>query len=95
MLDQYLLNGIPILEDENVLAGLISPYELTDKITEKFIGKAKEYDTKTLSNFISESQQNYGNYIYTDESQYSEFRILFDFIDYIELTCDKYNSIFL
>lgn len=89
MLDQYLLNGVPIFEEENVLAGLISPYELTDKITEKFIGKAKEYDKKTLVNFVRDSQVNYENYIFTDESSYSEYRILFDFIDYVELNCDK------
>lgn len=89
MIDQYLLNGVPILEDENVLTGLISPYEITDKITEKFIGKAKEYDTKTLSNFVKDSQINYENYIYTDENYYTEYRILYDFIDFIELNCDK------
>ncbi len=89
MLDQFLLNGVPVFEEENVLAGLISPYEITDKITEKFIGKAKDYDTKTLANFLRESQVNYENYIYTDETSYSEYRILYDFIDYIELNCDK------
>ena len=89
MLDQFLLNGVPIFEEETVLSGLITPYEITDKITEKIIGKAKDYDIKTLANFVRDSQINYENYIYTDENQYSEYRILFDFIDYIELVCDR------
>lgn len=89
MIDQFLLNGVPIFDEENVLSGLISPYEITDKITEKLIGKAKDYDTKTLSNFVRESQVSYDNYVYTDENYYSEYRLLFDFVDYIEFNCDR------
>jgi len=89
MLDQFLLNGVPLFEEETVLSGLINPYDYTDKITEKIIGKAKDYDVKTLGNFVRDSQVNYENYIYTDENQYSEYRILFDFIDYVDMVCDR------
>lgn len=89
MLDQFLLNGVPLFEEETVLSGLINPYDYTDKITEKIIGKAKDYDVKTLANFVQSSQMNYENYLYTDENQYSEYRILFDFIDYVDIICDR------
>ena len=87
MIDQYLLNGTPIISDVNILAGLICPYGLSDKITEKVIGKAKEYDTRTLSNYIRESQSNYDSYKYTNETE--SCQILFDFVDYLDITYDR------
>jgi hypothetical protein len=89
MIDQYLLNGIPCFNEVNVLAGLICPYGMTDKITEKFIGKAKEYETKTLSNFVRESQTNYDCFRYTNESIEGQNQLLFDFIDNLDLSYDK------
>ena len=89
MIDQYLLCGVPVLNDVNVLSSLITPYKLTDKITEKFVGKAKDYDTKTLSNFISQTQTSYNGYKYLDENIRSNYEILFHFVDYLELTCDR------
>jgi hypothetical protein len=89
MIDQYLLCGVPVLNDVNVLSSLITPYKLTDKITEKFVGKAKDYDTKTFSNFISQTQTSYNGYKYLDENIRSNYEILFHFVDYLELTCDR------
>jgi hypothetical protein len=89
MIDQYLLGGVPSFNEVNVLSGLVSPYALTDKITEKFIGKAKEYDTRTLMNYVRETQTGYDNYKYINENIELEYKILFDFIDNIELICDK------
>lgn len=77
------------MSEINVLAGLICPYALTDKITEKFIGKAKDYDTKTLLNYVNATQANDDTYKYQNENVQSSYEILFDFIDYLELTCDK------
>jgi hypothetical protein len=37
MLDQLFIGGVPGFSEINVLAGLVSPYALTDKISEKFI----------------------------------------------------------
>ncbi len=91
MIDQYIINGVPIVSDLNILAGLICPYGLTDKITEKVIGKAKEYDTRTLSNYIREAQSAYDGYKYTNEVE--QCQILFDYIDYLEITFDKYRYI--
>jgi hypothetical protein len=94
MIDQYLLNGVPIFNEVNVLSGLISPYKITDKITEKFIGRAKDYDTRTLSNFLAQTQTSYDNYKYLDENIKSNYEVLFHFNDYLELTCDKsFNQI--
>jgi hypothetical protein len=89
MLDQYLLNGTPSFSEVNVLAGLVCPYGMTDKITEKFIGKAKDYDTKTLSNFVRDSQMGYDTYKYNNECFEGNNQLLFDFIDYVEFTYDK------
>jgi len=89
MVDQYLLCGVPVLNDVNVLSSLITPYKLTDKITEKLIGKAKDYDTKTLSNFLAQTQTSYNGYKYLDENIKQHYEILFHFVDYLELTCDR------
>ena len=89
MIDQYLLAGIPCFNDVNVLAGLVCPYGMTDKITEKFIGKAKEYETKTLSNFVRKSQTTYDLHKYINDNVEGTYQLLFDFIDYAELSYDK------
>jgi hypothetical protein len=90
MIDQYLISGVPVLNDVNVMSSLIAPYKLTDKITEKLVGKAKDYETRTLSNFISQLQTSYDGYKYLDENVRGNYEILFHFIDYLELTCDRY-----
>ena len=54
MIDQYLLNGVPVINEVNALSGLVSPYNFKDKITEKFIGKAKDYDRRTLLNYVTQ-----------------------------------------
>ncbi len=90
MIDQYLLNGIPITSEINALSALVSPYRFKDKISEKFIGKAKEYDTKTLVNYLRESQVTYDNYKYINENIKTNYEVLFHFVDYLDLTCDKY-----
>jgi hypothetical protein len=94
MIDQYLLNGVPCFNETNVLAGLVCPYGVTDKITEKLIGKAKEYETKTLSNYIRESQSTYDGYKYNDENIEGSYQVLFDFIDYLDVSCDRYVFIY-
>lgn len=94
MIDQYLVNGVPVINEVNVLAGLICPYGVTDKITEKVIGKAKEYDTKTLSNYTRETQTSYEGYKYSNENIDINYQILFDYIDYLDIVCDKgFNQI--
>ena len=90
MVDQYLICGVPVLNDVNVLSSLIAPYNLTDKITEKLVGKAKDYETKTLTNFFSQLQTSYDGYKYLDENVRGNYEILFHFIDYLELICDRY-----
>jgi hypothetical protein len=88
-LDQYLINGIPAITEPNVFAGLISPYDFTDKLTEKVIGKAKEYDTKTLANYVRERQTTYDSSTYNNENFEGRDEILFDFNDYLDLICDR------
>jgi hypothetical protein len=90
MIDQYLLSGVPVLSDSNALSALVSPYKLKDKISEKFIGKAKEYDTRTLLNYIRESQISYDNYKYYNENIKNNYEVLFHYVDNLELTCDRY-----
>jgi hypothetical protein len=89
MIDQYLICGVPVFNDVNILNSLIMPYKLTDKITEKLVGKAKDYETRTLCNFIFQTQTGYDGYKYLDENVRGNYEILFHFIDYLELTCDR------
>lgn len=89
MIDQYLLNGVPVFDEMNVLTGLVKPYAITDKITEKIIGKAKEYDTRTLRNFVKETQVNHEGYKYLNENYNSECGVYFHFNDYLDLIMDK------
>ncbi len=94
MIDQYIINATPVLSDINTLSSLISPYNFKDKLTEKFIGKAKDYDTRTLSNCIRETQTTYDTYRYTNENIRNNYEILFHYNAYVEMTCDRnYNQI--
>lgn len=95
MIDQYLLDGIPVFDDVNILSSLICPYGVTDKFTEKFIGKAKEYDTKTLTNYLNELNLNNDSvFKYKNEITNLSNQILFHFIDYLEISLDKdFNNI--
>lgn len=89
LIDQYLLKGYPIFNEMPVLSSLICPNSITDKITEKFVGKVKEYDTRTLSNYMKELQINHEGFKYNDETNYAVYEILFDFYDFIDCTVDK------
>jgi hypothetical protein len=95
MIDTFLLGGIPTISETNVLASSVSAYNLKDKITEKFIGKAKEYDRRTLLNYLRESQTTYDNFKYANENiRSNNYEVLFHFNDILELTCDKnFNQI--
>lgn len=89
MIDQFLISGVPVFNEVNALSGLISPYNFKDKLTEKFIGKAKEYDTRTLLNFVRDTQTSYENFKYLNENIKNNYEVLFHFNDYLELSCDK------
>ena len=91
MLDHYIPNGIPLLSDQNVLTTLVTPYKLTDKIGEKIIGIAKTYNTVTLDAYVNNAQieMNADFIKYRDELCKSLPQLLFDYIDYVTLTCDK------
>ena len=91
MLDHYIPNGIPLLSDQNVLTTLVSPYKLTDKIGEKIIGIAKTYNTVTLDAYVNNAQiELNADFIkYRDELCKSLPQLLFDYIDYVNITCDK------
>lgn len=89
MIDQFILCGIPLFVDSNILEELVKPYAITDKISEKIIGKAKYYDTKTLSNYIKDRQIYQHVYKYNDEIRSINPKIYFDFNDYIDLSADK------
>jgi hypothetical protein len=95
MIDTFLLGGIPTISETNVLASSVSAYNLKDKITEKFIGKAKEYDRRTLLNYLRESQTTYDSFKYANENiRSNNYEVLFHFNDILELTCDKnFNQI--
>ena len=71
------------------MSSLICPNSLTNKITEKFVGKVKEYDTKTLYNYMKDLQVNEEGYKYNNETTFSTYQILFDFYDNLECTVDK------
>jgi hypothetical protein len=89
LIDQCLVKGYPIFNEIPVMSSLICPNSLTNKITEKFVGKVKEYDTKTLYNYMKDLQVNEEGYKYNNETTFSTYQILFDFYDNLECTVDK------
>jgi len=89
LIDQFLVKGYPIFNEIPVMSSLICPNSLTNKITEKFVGKVKEYDTKTLYNYMKDLQVNEEGYKYNNETTFSTYQILFDFYDNLECTVDK------
>ena len=91
MIIQYELKGIPIFNEIPVLSSLICPNSLTNKITEKFVGKVKEYDTRTLNNYMKDLQINDEGFKYSNETAFAAYEILFDFYDFIECTVDRFR----
>jgi len=89
LIDQFLVKGYPIFNEIPVMSSLICPNSLTNKITEKFVGKVKEYDTKTLYNYMKDLQVYEEGYKYNNETTFSTYQILFDFYDNLECTVDK------
>lgn len=89
-LDQFLLNGVPVINDIHLISSMISPSMIADKISEKLIGKVKEYECNTLVNYLDGTQSSndlFNKYV----NDYSDInnQLLFDFIDNLELTLDK------
>lgn len=89
MIEHMISANVPVINENVVLSSMVRPYGLTDKISEKIIGIAKNYDTSLLSSFLSGVQLGNQIYKYEDESQKSTPTILFDFIDKIRCICDK------
>ena len=89
MIDQYITDGVPTFNEENVLASLISPIDLTDKITENIIGKNKDYNTSTLNNYLREIQTGYDSFKYKNDNIVGNYQLLFNYRDNLELVYDK------
>jgi len=93
MIDQYIMDGVPSFQEENVLASLISPIDFTDKITENIIGKNKDYKCTTLNNFLREIQSGYDTFKYKNDNIVGNYQLLFNFKDNLDLVYDKYLNI--
>lgn len=96
MIDFYLLDGIPIIEDHAILASLIQSYDFSDKLTENYIGKPKTYDCTTLESYLKESQSNkdFLYYTYPYAKKLDKDKVLIDYIDEVNYgVLDKNNSI--
>ena len=97
MLQHYLNYGVPIYSDSYINSSLINPYKLTDKISEKIIGLAKVYNILTIKNYLQNLQLNLKNdnkFFYFDKNKEQQTpKILFDYIDKINLICDKKGNI--
>ena len=96
MLQHYLNYGVPIYTDSYINSSLINPYKLTDKISEKIIGLAKIYNISTIKNYLQNLQLNLKNdnkFFYIDKNKEQTPKVLFDYIDKINLICDKKGNI--
>ena len=96
MLQHYLNYGVPIYSDSYINSSLINPYKLTDKISEKIIGLAKVYNILTIKNYLQNLQLNLKNdnkFFYIDKNKEQTPKVLFDYIDKINLICDKKGNI--
>ena len=89
MIDQYIMDGVPSFQEDNVLASLISPSDFTDKITENWIGKTKDYKCTTLNNFMREIQSGYDTFKYKNDNIIGNYQLLFNFEDILDLIYDK------
>jgi hypothetical protein len=96
MIDFYLLDGVPVIEDHAVLASLIQSYDFSDKITENYIGKPKIYDCSTLEAYLKESQCNkdFLYYTYPYAKKLDKDKVLIDYIDDVNYcVLDKNNCV--
>ena len=94
MIDHYLTKGIPNFNDTYVLSTLTSPYGIKDKISEKIMGIAKNYNSNVLNNYLSNLQLNKNeNYMYKDDNKTNFQNIFFDYIDNLYITLDKKSNI--
>jgi hypothetical protein len=89
LVDQFLVKGYPVFNEISVMSSLVNPNSLTNKITEKFVGKVKEYDTKTFNNYLKELQMNDEGYKFNNETAFAAYELLFDYYDNLECTLDK------
>ena len=94
MIDHFLTKGIPNFNDTFVLSTLTSPYGIKDKISEKIMGIAKNYNSNVLKNYLSNLQLNKNeNYMYKNEDKTQFQNIFFDYIDNLYITLDKKSNI--
>ena len=94
MIDHFLTKGIPNFNDTFVLSTLTSPYGIKDKISEKIMGIAKNYNSNVLKNYLSNLQLNKNeNYMYKDDNKTNFQNIFFDYIDNLYITLDKKSNI--
>ena len=94
MIDHFLTKGIPNFNDTFVLSTLTSPYGIKDKISEKIMGIAKNYNSNVLKNYLSNLQLNKNeNYMYKNEDRNKFQNIYFDYIDNLYVTLDKKSNI--
>ena len=80
MIDHFISASLPIINNKSVLSSLITPYALTDKISEKIIGLAKSYDSLTLEDYLEHLQINGKEYEFHIEKNRYTTTILFDYI---------------
>ena len=90
MIDHFLTKGIPNFSENYILSTLTSPYGIKDKISEKIMGIAKNYNANVLKNYLSNLQFNKNeNYMYKDDDISQFQNIYFDYFDNLTITLDK------
>ena len=93
MIDHFISASLPIINNKSVLSSLITPYALTDKISEKIIGLAKSYDSLTLEDYLEHLQINGKEYEFHIEKNRYTTTILFDYIDNVNVVVDKKTTV--
>ena len=94
MIDHFLTKGIPNFSENYILSTLTSPYGIKDKISEKIMGIAKNYNANVLKNYLSNLQFNKNeNYMYKDDDISQFQNIYFDYFDNLTITLDKKSNI--
>lgn len=80
-----MLDFVKIVNNKTVLKSFIQSYDMTDEISENYIGKAKEYNISKFEDYINNSQtSNYESYFDGKEK-----KVLIDFYDWVDFITMK------
>ena len=93
MIDHFISASSSLINNSSVLSSLVTPYALTDKISEKIIGLAKSYDSSALEDYLNHLQIGGKEYVFNIEKYKYTPTLLFDYIDNVKVFVEKNGNV--